>query len=946
MKVLQIAVMFALVVVPLAHSQAAVEIKSAQLLAPQKGWAASDRLVYWTKDGGSDWTNITPQTTSRGTICSVFFLDDSNGWVLSTDLKPDATGETQFELASTKNGGASWSSTLLPSSHLIEKPWNAGRTCQVDFVDDNNGWAILSLAGSSNLRPGVLIRTTDGGKTWSKAPKTQPGVAGEVRFVDQENGWLAGGPDDRYLYVTHDEARTWKRVDFRAPSQLSRNSYAQYHTPAFLDSQNGYISVTYSQRGKRAATLVTYKTENGGHTWTLDKVIPDASKSGIRANAAFADSDLVTVSTEDSKGIANVRRFHTRSVVSTAEVPIASDDQGQTAAVWKLAFANDLHGWMLTSAGLFSTRDGGTTWIKITPKREQTVRHAEISTAAGALLASRQFPFPPSFAKILAKKKSFGFRRPIKAGFQQLSQGKVSRTSFVEGVPPIVHMGFDTCSYPDQDVMSAWWNHSPYYDVGIYIGGISRSCPEDIPSAWIGSVRSQGWGLMPLWAGPQSPCGCRPGTGTYPNCTQFPHVFSTNPDTAYDEGFAEAETASSTASNLGLGGLDGAIIYYNFEPYDQSFAECSAAANAFLDGWTTGVELNAFDAGAYGSPGPAASWASLQSPPNNVWVAKYDNRATIWGLNYGLIDSMWSSNQRIHQFANGDDSWGGVTLNIDKNIVNAEIIEGNGLKSYGLNSGDILYGNAPLAEGTNALHDVVGFDGPDGFLITNGGAGIVGCGGTTYRSAAYGINYAEEIVGECDGPQGAEGFVDRINGGGISTVGGLGTASGINDDGQIVGSVSDAQGTHGVFVTDSGTTYLDSSDQGTVVTGINGASQAVGYYYDFDGIAHGFLYTDWYPGTGQPQFFPVDIQGADETYASGINNNGQIVGWYYTDDWYTLLGFLYDPKRGFITIDLNTPGDVTSWTAANGINDLGEAVGAHVRCDDCNSEAFRTTTFH
>jgi photosystem II stability/assembly factor-like uncharacterized protein len=154
MKVLQIAVMFALVVVPLAHSQAAVEIKSAQLLAPQKGWAASDRLVYWTKDGGSDWTNITPQTTSRGTICSVFFLDDSNGWVLSTDLKPDATGETQFELASTKNGGASWSSTLLPSSHLIEKPWNAGRTCQVDFVDDNNGWAFYPSLAARISVPG------------------------------------------------------------------------------------------------------------------------------------------------------------------------------------------------------------------------------------------------------------------------------------------------------------------------------------------------------------------------------------------------------------------------------------------------------------------------------------------------------------------------------------------------------------------------------------------------------------------------------------------------------------------------------------------------------------------------------------------------------------------------------------------------------------------------
>lgn len=48
----------------------------------------------------------------------------------------------------------------------------------------------------------------------------------------------------------------------------------------------------------------------------------------------------------------------------------------------------------------------------------------------------------------------------------------------LSGVAHENHQGFDTCSAPSFDKMREWWVYSPYYYVGIYIGGINRGCSQ------------------------------------------------------------------------------------------------------------------------------------------------------------------------------------------------------------------------------------------------------------------------------------------------------------------------------------------------------------------------------------------------------------------------------------------------------------------------------------
>src|SRR5689334_11328738 len=93
-------------------AQQAGQVKSMKLLTADVGWAATQNHLFWTRDGGAHWKDITPRSKTPRLVASVFFLDPSNGWSLlahSAKENPETgVSETLFELASTDNAGESW----------------------------------------------------------------------------------------------------------------------------------------------------------------------------------------------------------------------------------------------------------------------------------------------------------------------------------------------------------------------------------------------------------------------------------------------------------------------------------------------------------------------------------------------------------------------------------------------------------------------------------------------------------------------------------------------------------------------------------------------------------------------------------------------------------------------------------------------------------------------
>src|SRR3989442_799053 len=111
-----------------------------------------------------------------------------------------------------------------------------------------------------------------------------------------------------------------------------------------------------------------------------------------------------------------------------------------------------------------------------------------------------------------------------------------------------IEPGFHTCRAPSTSDMLNWWTNSPYYWVGVYIGGINATCPPgtqnpNLTNAWIAAVtgttppQNQHWDLAPIYVGLQAPC---------PNPTSPPFsYFSYDPQTAWNQGVAAAQDAIS-----------------------------------------------------------------------------------------------------------------------------------------------------------------------------------------------------------------------------------------------------------------------------------------------------------------------------------------------------------------------------------------------------------------
>jgi probable HAF family extracellular repeat protein len=153
--------------------------------------------------------------------------------------------------------------------------------------------------------------------------------------------------------------------------------------------------------------------------------------------------------------------------------------------------------------------------------------------------------------------------------------------------------------------------------------------------------------------------------------------------------------------------------------------------------------------------------------------------------------------------------------------------------------------------------------------------------------------------------------------------------SGINDEGQIVGTYNNvAVGTRSFLYSDGTYSTLDDDPLAaggyTLAAGINNAGQIVGSYlgsYEGSAGTFGFLYSGGdYNTLSDPLSVPEG--SLPQTVAYGINNAGQIVG-YYVDNTGD-HGFLYS---GGTYLTLNDPLASPGQTTAYGINDAGQIVG-------------------
>ena len=220
--------------------------------------------------------------------------------------------------------------------------------------------------------------------------------------------------------------------------------------------------------------------------------------------------------------------------------------------------------------------------------------------------------------------------------------------------------GFDTCATPSLATMRLW--RSTYAAVGAYIGGANSACAYgNFTASWVHGTESMGWGILPIYVGPQA--SCWGGTGVL-----------INPGSAVAQGEAAAADAISDAQAFGLAA--GSPIYDDMEAYKGGTA-CSDAVLEFLGAWDREVAAAGYVTGVYSSQDSGitdmqnAAIGNMAgfTPPDAAWIALWDNNPS---LSDGTL--AWPLSDRSKQYAgNVNETLDGITLSIDEDIVGGQV---------------------------------------------------------------------------------------------------------------------------------------------------------------------------------------------------------------------------------------------------------------------------------
>jgi peptidoglycan hydrolase-like protein with peptidoglycan-binding domain len=235
---------------------------------------------------------------------------------------------------------------------------------------------------------------------------------------------------------------------------------------------------------------------------------------------------------------------------------------------------------------------------------------------------------------------------------------------------------FDARCAPTQEEMDAWLTSSPFWGVGIYLGGSMSSCrttatdpgQPHLDATWVSHQRRAGWRVLPIWVGPQA------------SCSAYGDLIDPNPAGEYAaaeaRGRAEATAAVARARELGIAART--TIWYDLEGgFDVADDDCRRSALRFLSGWTEALHDLRHRSGVYSSIASGIHVldnADHLSPgsyemPDQVWFAWDNKRADV------DIDPRWVrqdswEGERVHQYdLHTDATYGGVPLTIDRNYL-------------------------------------------------------------------------------------------------------------------------------------------------------------------------------------------------------------------------------------------------------------------------------------
>ena len=290
-------------------------------------WASgSDGTIIRTENAGETWQRLTVPDADKLDFRDIDGVNDRTAYVLSI-----GPGEAS-RIYKTSDAGNSW--VLQFRNQDAQAFYDA-----MAFRDATHGIAFSdSVAGAF-----VVLRTADGGTTWSRIPSSAlpPALQGEGAYaasgsnvaVREASLWIATTAA-RVLRST-DQGRTWTV----SATPLATGPSAGIFSIAFRDRRHGIV-VGGDFKKENEAVDNAAVTEDGGRRWLLARGL-----SGFRSAVAYVpavDGMIVAVGPSGADVSANNGRswtampgrgFHAISFAPRSRIGWAVGEKGAVARV-------------------------------------------------------------------------------------------------------------------------------------------------------------------------------------------------------------------------------------------------------------------------------------------------------------------------------------------------------------------------------------------------------------------------------------------------------------------------------------------------------------------------------------------------------------------------------------------------------------------------------------
>lgn len=274
------------------------------------GWAggASGTIIH-TTNGGADWVLQTTGTDNN--IIDIFFLNRSVGWAVYWEVSNFPFGT--FVL-STSDGGANWIRSSEPEEKIFSQ-------CII-FTDSLNGW----MGG----KPYPIVKSTNGGETWSEAVIDSSTYSSfpvyDIKFFNSKFGYASGGVFDccGIMWWTTNGGNYWFVAD--TPNVGPEPIYQVY----LVDSLNVIgVGGDFEWWGFGVATM---RTSDGGNLWNFEYI----GIAGVAWDIDFRTDNEVWAALGGEQKL--IYSFDS----GLSWTPVSTPD---SSLIFKLSFPDSLHGF-------------------------------------------------------------------------------------------------------------------------------------------------------------------------------------------------------------------------------------------------------------------------------------------------------------------------------------------------------------------------------------------------------------------------------------------------------------------------------------------------------------------------------------------------------------------------------------------------------------------------